>query len=202
MLDQTQVCCPACTSLRVIPIGKHQPRYRCKVCGHRFTVFGKKLGILPDLLAEGDSVATAAISHTSLVDPNLDMAEMAANLESQEDEIDPYQEALQSSFAVLQSLLTQYPTMRQMVQTQPQLPAQNVVALFVALDNLIDHWQIEPIGAVWAKVAYDPQLHQGDQGDLELGEDVYVRFMGYRRGEIILVPARVSRQLPPALAPS
>jgi transcription elongation factor Elf1 len=197
MLDQTQVCCPACTSPRVSAIGKDSNRYqgpqrlRCKVCGHRFTVWGMALGLMPEVVPVTDAV----IAKFDQPDSDQD------DTEDTGDAIDPYEEAIQSSFGVLQSLLTQYPTVRQMVQTQPQLPAQNIVALFAALDNLIDHWQLEPIGTVWAKVAYDPQLHQGDQGDLQLGEDVYVRFMGYRRGDRILVPARVSRQLPSGSVP-
>ena len=152
---------------------------------------------LEPIAAFDNALESNPLESTALDKSLADQPEITS-LEPADTPVDPYAEAIQSSFVVLQSLLTQYPTVRQMVQAQPQLPAQNIVALFAALDNLITHWQLEPIGAVWAKVAYDPQLHQADQSDLKSGEEVYVRFMGYRRGEMILVPARVSRQLPSA----
>jgi hypothetical protein len=110
------------------------------------------------------------------------------------------------TFAKIQPLLTQYQSVRQMVSAKPELPAKNLVALFANLDNLIAAWELEPIGAVWQQVAYDPQLHEPDQPDLEVGEMVYVRFIGFRTGSAsnngsansdrILVPAKVSRTLP------
>ncbi|AFY71564.1 hypothetical protein Pse7367_3324 [Thalassoporum mexicanum PCC 7367] len=102
------------------------------------------------------------------------------------------------TFTKIQPLLTQYQSVRQMAIAKPELPAKNLVALFTNLDNLLQAWQFEPIGEVWQQTAYDPQLHEPDQGDIEAGEIVYVRFVGYRSasGDRILVPAKVSRTLP------
>jgi DNA-binding Xre family transcriptional regulator len=101
-----------------------------------------------------------------------------------------------STFQQLQTLLTNYPSVRQLVQVKPDLPAKNLTSLFTSLDNLIESWGYQPIGPAWEQVSYNPQLHQPDAGDIEPGELVYIRFVGYREGEQILCPAKVSRTLP------
>ncbi len=100
------------------------------------------------------------------------------------------------TFEQLQTLLTNYPSVRQLVQVKPDLPAKNLTSLFTSLDNLIESWGYEPIGQIWEQIPYNSQLHQPDAGDIEVGELVYVRFVGYRDGEDILCPAKVSRTLP------
>jgi len=100
------------------------------------------------------------------------------------------------AFEQIQSLLTQYPSVRRMAETKPELPARNLIGMFTALDNLMKFWGYQAIGQPWAQVEFDPQLHQGDVADLAPGESVYVRFVGYRNHDRILVPAKVSRTLP------
>lgn len=102
----------------------------------------------------------------------------------------------EETFAQLQHLLISFPTARQMAQAKPTLPAQNLVALFAPLENLLQSWGYEPIGEAWAQIPYDPQLHQPDAEDIVPGELVYVRFVGYRDSDRILCPAKVSRTLP------
>jgi hypothetical protein len=101
-----------------------------------------------------------------------------------------------ATFEQLQTLLTTYPTARKMAAIQPDLPARNLSALFIPLENLLATWQIDPIGPAWAQVPYNPQYHQPDCEDITLAEPVYIRFVGYRQGERILCPAKVSRTLP------
>ncbi|MBC7973025.1 MAG: molecular chaperone GrpE [Verrucomicrobia bacterium] len=101
-----------------------------------------------------------------------------------------------SSFAQLQSLLTNYPTARKMAQLKPDLPASNLTALFTPLDNLLQTWHITPIGTAWEQVPFNAQLHQPDVDDIAEGETVYIRFVGYHYGDRILSPAKVSRTLP------
>lgn len=101
-----------------------------------------------------------------------------------------------TTFQHVQALLTQYPTVQRMVEGKPDLPARNVVAMFTTLDNLIQFWGYQAIGRPWEAVTYDPQLHQGDSFNLHPGEAVYIRFVGYRQGDRILIPAKVSRTLP------
>jgi transcriptional regulator with XRE-family HTH domain len=101
-----------------------------------------------------------------------------------------------SIFSQLQTLLTNYPSLRASINVKPDLPAKNIVSLFTPLDNLIETWGYERIGQAWEQVPYNPQLHQADANDIELGELVYIRFIGYKEGEQILCPAKVSRTLP------
>lgn len=101
-----------------------------------------------------------------------------------------------TTFEQLQPLLINYPTAKKMAETDADLPAKNLVALFSPLGNLLETWNIQPIGTVWEQVRFDPQLHQPDVADVIEGEPLYVRFVGYRQGDRILTPARVSRTLP------
>lgn len=101
-----------------------------------------------------------------------------------------------STFEQLQTLLTNYPSACKMAQATPDLPARNLVALFTPLENLLKNWGIEAIGSPWQFVSYDPQIHQPDADTIAIGESVYIRFIGYRQGERILCPAKVSRTLP------
>lgn len=105
----------------------------------------------------------------------------------------------QDFFTKLQTLLANYPTAIKMAKQKPDLPAKNLVALFTPLDNLLLDWGYEPIGEPWEKVIYNPQLHQADLEDIQPGDTVYIRFIGYKNKDIILCPAKVSRNLPPIL---
>ncbi|MER3434542.1 MAG: molecular chaperone GrpE [Leptolyngbya sp. ERB_1_1] len=105
------------------------------------------------------------------------------------------------AFEQIQSLLTQYPTVRRMTETKPDLPARNLIGMFTALDNLMEFWNYQAIGHPWEQVKFDPQLHQGDIADLVPGESVYVRFVGYRSSDRIVIPAKVSRTLPAGATP-
>lgn len=116
--------------------------------------------------------------------------------ELQQQSIELTNEFRNSTFQQLQTLLTNYPSVRQLVQVKPDLPAKNLTSLFTSLDNLIESWGYQPIGQVWEQVSYNPQLHQPDAGDIKPGDLVYIRFVGYRQGEQILCPAKVSRTLP------
>ncbi len=108
-------------------------------------------------------------------------------------------QALQhATFDKLQTLLTSYPSIQKITQHQPDLPARNFLALFTPLDNLLQDWGWQTIGTAWEAVPYDPQLHQPDSSDIQPGDMVYIRFVGYRQGDHILCPAKVSRSLPVA----
>ncbi len=93
-------------------------------------------------------------------------------------------------------LLVQYQTLRQVIVKHPDLPAKQLFPLFEILDGLIEDWHLEPIGLVGEQVPFDPQYHQPDSPSLQPGELVYIRFVGYRSGDNIHSPAKVSRQLP------
>jgi len=101
-----------------------------------------------------------------------------------------------ATFEQLQTLLTSYPAARKMAEAKPDMPAKNLSALFTPLETLLSSWDFETIGSAWEQVTYNPQLHQPDVEDIKEGELVYIRFVGYRDGEQILAPAKVSRTLP------
>lgn len=103
------------------------------------------------------------------------------------------------TFEALETLLTNYPTACKLAEHKPDLPAKNLIALFTPLENLIQSWGYETIGPVWEEVAYDPQFHQADDEGIPEGEKVYIRFIGYRDGDRILAPAKVSQTLPPGV---
>jgi molecular chaperone GrpE (heat shock protein) len=110
-------------------------------------------------------------------------------------------DAIAGGFEQIQTLLTQYPSVQRMVASQPELPARNIIALLTSLENLVKYWGCNSIGNPWEKVPYDPQIHQSDVDDIQPGEEVYVRFIGYQQGEQILIPAKVSRTLPAGAKP-
>lgn len=116
------------------------------------------------------------------------------NLEKQSSQLnDDFQD---TTFEQINSLLTNYPTAKVMIKVKPDLPAKNLVALFKPLDNLLSYWGFQTIGKPWEQIPYNPQLHQPDSQDILVGELVYVRFIGYRKGDRIIYPAKVSRTLP------
>lgn len=138
---------------------------------------------------------------STLVQNSLELEELRQQCKRLREELN--QQAVQlntdfrlSTFEQLQTLLTNYPTTQKIVQVKPDLPAQNLISLFTALDNLIQEWGYEPIGIPWEQVPYNPQIHQPDSEDIQPEELVYIRFVGYRAREQILCPAKVSRSLP------
>ena len=108
------------------------------------------------------------------------------------------QEFQETTFEQLQTLLTNYPSIRPLVGIKPELPAKNLLSLLTPLDNLLETWDDEQIGKPWEQVPYNPQIHQPDATDIAEGELVYIRFVGYRYGDCIICPAKVSRTLPRA----
>ncbi|MGF2011979.1 MULTISPECIES: hypothetical protein [unclassified Nostoc] len=116
--------------------------------------------------------------------------------ELQQQRLELTDEIRSSTFEQLQTLLTNYPSIPQMVRVKPELPAKNLLSMFTSLDNLLYKWGYEQIGKPWEQVPYNPQIHQPDTADIAEDELVYIRFVGYQHQGKILVPAKVSRTLP------
>jgi molecular chaperone GrpE (heat shock protein) len=93
-------------------------------------------------------------------------------------------------------MLTNYPSILQMVEVNPELPAKNLLSMFTPLDNLLSESGYETIGKACEQVAYNPQIHEPDATDISEGELVYIRFVGYQHQDKIICPAKVSRTLP------
>ncbi|MBD2498118.1 hypothetical protein [Nostoc sp. FACHB-280] len=116
--------------------------------------------------------------------------------ELQQQQLQLTEELRVTTFEQLQTLLTNYPSIHQMVSVKPELPAKNLLSMFTPLDNLLGKWGYELIGKPWEQVPYNSQLHQPDKADITEGELVYIRFVGYQHQGRILCPAKVSRTLP------
>jgi len=101
----------------------------------------------------------------------------------------------QASFKELESLLVNYPTVCQKVENNSDLPAQDILPLFtISLENLLESWNYQAIGVPGEQVEYNPILHQADSAEIQPGELVYIRQVGYQEGENIVVPAKISRR--------
>ena len=103
-----------------------------------------------------------------------------------------WQEFQQASIQTLESLLLQLPTAAYAAQQNPQAPAVKLLPLLRPLDRLLADWGIESIAPVGAEISYDPRYHQLMAGTAQTGEQVKVRYAGYRQGDRLLYRAKVS----------
>jgi len=60
------------------------------------------------------------------------------------------------------------------------------------MDVLLQQWGVEAIAPVGAELPYDPQQHQLLEGTAQAGDQVLVRYTGYRQGDKLLYRAKVS----------
>lgn len=103
------------------------------------------------------------------------------------------QEFQQESLQVLESLFVQLPTAARACRENPQLPAANILPLVEKpLERLLQNWGVEAIASVGEEISYDPQFHQLLDGTAQPGQNVKVRYIGYRQGEKLLTRAKVS----------
>ncbi|VXD12207.1 conserved hypothetical protein [Planktothrix serta PCC 8927] len=86
--------------------------------------------------------------------------------------------------------------MKKITETKTNLPTRNILSFLSSIDGVLENWGYKRIGIPWEQVEYNPRFHQPDVKDIQPGETVYVRFVGYRDGDRICCPAKVSRKLP------
>ncbi|WP_254174893.1 helix-turn-helix domain-containing protein [Planktothrix pseudagardhii] len=96
------------------------------------------------------------------------------------------------SLHVLESWLLQWPTVVYRVQENPQLPAVKLLPFVRPVEQLMRQWGVDAIAPVGTQVPYDPHLHQLLEGTAQPGEQVIVRYTGYREGNKLLYRAKVS----------
>lgn len=106
------------------------------------------------------------------------------------------QEFQQASVQTLESWLIQFPTAAYAAQQNPQVPASRLLPLMRPVEQLLRTWNIEAIAPVGAEVPYDPQQHQLMDGTAQPGDQVRVRYTGYRQGDKLLFRAKVSPVAP------
>lgn len=99
----------------------------------------------------------------------------------------------QSSLAVLESWLRQWPLAEETARENPHLPAVNLLPLVRPVQQLVEQWGVESLAPIGAEVSYDPQLHQLTEGTAETGSLVKVVRPGYRHGERLLYRAEVTQ---------
>ncbi|NEN98242.1 MAG: nucleotide exchange factor GrpE [Moorea sp. SIO3I7] len=102
------------------------------------------------------------------------------------------QEFQQSSLQVLESWLVQWPTAAYAAQQNEQLPAVRLLPLVKPVEQLLEKWGVEAIASVGDELPYDPQQHQLMSGTAQPGDQVRVRYTGYRIGDKLLHRAKVS----------
>ncbi|NCJ05335.1 helix-turn-helix domain-containing protein [Synechococcales cyanobacterium C] len=103
------------------------------------------------------------------------------------------QQFQQSTLQALESWLLQWPKAAHAARQNPQAPAVKLLPLLRPLEQLLQSWEVAPIGEVGAQVAYDPQSHQLMQGrEVAPGTPVRVDYVGYRHGMQLLHRAKVS----------
>lgn len=96
------------------------------------------------------------------------------------------------SLHVLESWLLQWPTVVYRVQENPQLAAVKLLPFVRPVEQLMRQWGVDAIAPVGTQVPYDPHLHQLLEGTAQPGEQVIVRYTGYREGNKLLYRAKVS----------
>jgi len=139
---------------------------------------------LPDRLPKSDPNSIELKAEYQRLQQQLDRQRQESRIEFQ-------QETLQQ----LEALLLQLPTAAYAAQQNPTMPARNLLPLLRPIDRLLQRWGIESIDRVGSEVAYDPHSHQlMDANEVETGEPVTVRYIGYRQGDKLLYRARVSRK--------
>jgi len=102
------------------------------------------------------------------------------------------QEFQQTSLQVLESWLLQWPTAANAAKNNAQLPAVRLLPLVRPVEQLVQQWGVDAIASVGEEIPYNPQYHQLMEGSAQPGEQVRVRYTGYRQGDKLLFRAKVS----------
>ena len=95
------------------------------------------------------------------------------------------------SLEMIEAWLLQWPTAVSAIAQNPDLPAQRVIKLLNPLEKLLQSWGVSRIGQVGAEVPYNPRQHQLLSGNVNVGETVRVRYVGYQKGNKLLYRAQV-----------
>ncbi|MBD2327442.1 helix-turn-helix domain-containing protein [Alkalinema sp. FACHB-956] len=103
-----------------------------------------------------------------------------------------WQEFQQTSLQTLEPWLLQWSAAVHAAQKNPQLPAVNLIPLVRPVETLLQQWGLLPIGTVGDEIPFDPHQHQLMAGSANPGDQVRIRYSGYRQGEKLLYRAKVS----------
>lgn len=91
----------------------------------------------------------------------------------------------EQSLQMIESWVAQWPSAMYAVRKKPQFPAKTLITLSKPLQKLLTYWQVEYIGTIGEVVEYNPQEHQLEEGEAEIGTKVIIRQLGYtHRGRL------------------
>jgi len=97
----------------------------------------------------------------------------------------------------LAPLLAQLATMESMAGSAHAPRLEDVFRLFDMLEKMLAEEGLERISTVGEETVFDTRWHQRIGGaEVDDGDSVRVRFVGYRMGENVLLKAMVSRAVP------
>ena len=105
---------------------------------------------------------------------------------------DLWQEFQQTSLQTLEPWLLQWSAAAYAAQQNSQLSAVKLLPLIRPIEQLLQQWSIEAIGAVGSEIPYDPHRHQLMSGTAEPGALVRVRYAGYQQHDRLLHRVKVS----------
>lgn len=98
----------------------------------------------------------------------------------------------ESALKIIESWLLKWPTALAAIAYNPRILATQLVPLIKPVERLLTAWEIEATAKVGAKVVYNPEEHQIIGGNVQPGDLVRVRYVGYRQGDKLLYKAKVS----------
>lgn len=142
---------------------------------------------VPSAATDSASVSTPA---STLVAMRQDYAQLQQQLAQQADELTHHFQ--RQTLARIEPWLRQWPTAAAAATANPALSATKLLPLVRPLEELLTTWDVHPMESVGAEVTYDPRLHQLYQGQVEPGELVRVRHIGYYHKNQVLHRALVS----------
>jgi molecular chaperone GrpE (heat shock protein) len=147
---------------------------------------------LPEFIAKFITEFITESKSSTLADWREEYQRLQQKLENQKQELRSQFE--RETIQQLESLILQLPSAMYAAQTNPHMLAKNILPLLRPLDALLQKWGIKAIGTVGEEVAYDSQKHQliEESDEIEAGNVVIVRYVGYTQGERLLYRARVS----------
>lgn len=115
---------------------------------------------------------------------------LQAQLANQREEL--IREFQQESLDILESWMLNWSRAAYLATQNPELAAVKLLPLVKPVEKLLQHWGVEAIAQVGARVPYDPQQHQLYKGNVESGQAVTVSHAGYRQGDRLLFRAKVT----------
>lgn len=149
---------------------------------------------IADLLSTFSPIADVAHPSSSASSEILDLQQeyqrLQTQLEHQKHEL--WKEFQASCIQTLEPWLLQWSAAAYAAQQNPQAPAVKLLPLVRPIEQLLHQWEIEATAIVGTEIPYDSRQHQLMGGTANPGDNVRVRYAGYKQGDRLLYRAKVS----------